>query len=154
MYGGIDVFLDELFAYQYGILVVIALPGHKADEHIPAQRNLAVGGGGAVGQHIALLHFLALYHNGPLVDAGALVGTQHLYQLIFMLHAFRIGHNDAISIDIAYMAVFLGNHYYAAVVGRLVLHTGADIGGLGLDERDGLTLHVGAHQGTVGIVVL
>ena len=71
-----------------------------------------------------------------------------------MLHAFRIGHNDAISIDIAYMAVFLGNHYYAAVVGRLVLHTGADIGGLGLDERDGLTLHVGAHQGTVGIVVL
>ena len=71
-----------------------------------------------------------------------------------MLHVFAVGHNDALGVHIAYMAVLLGDDHNAAVMRRLVLHTSADIGRLGLDKRDCLTLHVGAHQGTVGVVVL
>ena len=35
-----------------------------------------------------------------------------------------------------------------------MLHTGGDDGSLGGQQRHSLTLHVGAHQGTVGVVIL
>src|SRR4028118_657057 len=51
-------------------------------------------------------------------------------------------------------AVALGEDEPPAVVGGAGLHAGADVGGLGPQERDGLALHVGAHEGAVGVVVL
>ena len=42
----------------------------------------------------------------------------------------------------------------ARVDGHLHLDAGADDRGLGLEEGNGLALHVRAHQGAVGVVVL
>ena len=42
----------------------------------------------------------------------------------------------------------------AGVAGDAAFDAGGDEGGLGLEERDGLALHVGAHEGAVGVVVL
>ena len=42
----------------------------------------------------------------------------------------------------------------AGVAGGAVLDAGADVRRLGAHQRDGLLLHVGAHQGAVGVVVL
>jgi hypothetical protein len=48
----------------------------------------------------------------------------------------------------------LGHDHVAGVAGGAGLDAGADVGGLGHDQRHGLLLHVGAHQGPVGVVVL
>ena len=57
--GGIHVVPHDLFVDQNGVLVVVALPGHKADQDVFAQGDLAVAGGGAVGDDVALFHTLA-----------------------------------------------------------------------------------------------
>ena len=64
--GGVDVLLHQALAQQNGVLVVIAFPGHEADQDVAAQRDFAVVGRGAVGDDLALGHDLALVH-----DAGA-----------------------------------------------------------------------------------
>ena len=45
-------------------------------------------------------------------------------------------------------------HHVTGVDSGTELHAGADQRRLALDERDGLTLHVRAHEGAVGVVVL
>ena len=45
-------------------------------------------------------------------------------------------------------------HAAAGVLGGAILHPGADDRRLRAEQRHGLTLHVGTHQGAVGIVVL
>ncbi len=44
MDGGEDVVADNFFADQDGVFVVVAFPGHKADQDILAERNLPVFG--------------------------------------------------------------------------------------------------------------
>jgi hypothetical protein len=39
------------------------------------------------------------------------------------------------------------------IASRSVFDTGTDVGGFGTHQWHGLTLHVGAHQGSVGVVV-
>ena len=51
-------------------------------------------------------------------------------------------------------AVLAGQQHVGCVVGRAGLDARTDVRGLGLDQRDRLTLHVGAHEGPVGVVVL
>ena len=48
----------------------------------------------------------------------------------------------------------LGGDHVTGVDRGAVLHAGADQGRVALDQRHGLALHVGAHQRTVGVVVL
>ena len=50
-------------------------------------------------------------------------------------------------------AIILGNNADTGVYGCLVFHTGADKRTLGLEQRHSLTLHIGAHQRTVCVVV-
>ena len=73
--GGEHVVLDELFGKQDGVLVVVALPLHIADEDIFAERELAVIGGRTVGDDLALRHAIARRNDGALIEAGALIGT-------------------------------------------------------------------------------
>ena len=49
------VVLHQALAEDDGVLEVVALPRHEGDEQVLAQRQLAVVGGGAVGEDVALL---------------------------------------------------------------------------------------------------
>ncbi len=80
--GGVNVVAHHLFVDEHRVLVVVALPGHKADEGVFAQGDLPVLGGGAVGQDVPHFHPLPLGDDGPLVDAGALVGAQELDDVV------------------------------------------------------------------------
>ena len=113
MYGGIDVFLDQLFAYQYGVLVVIALPGHKAYEDIASQRYLSLIGGGAVRYHLPGYYPFALYHYGTLVDAGALVGAFKLDYVVGSVVAVIAGYHYMACVNALYDAVLAGKHHDA-----------------------------------------
>ena len=52
------------------------------------------------------------------------------------------------------LPVALGEDHVAGVAGGAGLDAGADVGRLGDHQRHGLLLHVGAHEGPVGVVVL
>ena len=64
---------NDFFVEQYGVLVVIAFPGHKTDEGVLTERDLAVIGSGTVREDLALLEALASLNDRALVEAGALV---------------------------------------------------------------------------------
>ena len=92
MDGGIQVLLHQTLIQQNGILVVITLPGHKAHQNVLTQGDFTLLGGGTVGQDrgvVAAVDPLAYGDDGLLVDAGAVVGTEELNELILRGTAWR-----------------------------------------------------------------
>ena len=59
-----------------------------------------------------------------------------------------------VAADLGDLAVAGGLDQVGGVAGGAVLDAGADVRRLGAHQRHGLLLHVGAHQGAVGVVVL
>ena len=62
--------------------------------------------------------------------------------------------DDRRAVDLDDDAVLVGQDHVGGVAGGAALDAGADVGRLGTQQRHGLALHVGAHEGTVGVVVL
>ena len=147
------VVLDQALGEDDRVLEVVALPGHEGDQAVLAQGDLAAGGRGAVGEHVALLHLLAGVDDRPLVDDRALVGAHELVQRVLVLLR-AVGDHDPLGVDVADLAVVLGQDDVAGVDRGAALHAGADQRRVGLQQRHRLALHVGAHQRPVGVVVL
>ena len=78
----IDVVLHQSLGQHDGILEVVAVPRHERHGHVRAERELALLGRGAVGQHVAGLHLLALAHERTLVDRRVLVGSPVLLEAV------------------------------------------------------------------------
>ena len=57
-------------------------------------------------------------------------------------------------VDVDHLAVTLSEDHITGVARCVLLDAGAHVGGFGHDERNSLLLHVGAHERTVGVVVL
>ena len=152
--AGEEVFLDEALADDDGVLVVAAFPAHERHQDVPAEGQLAVVGGTGVGDRIALLQAHPHVHDGALVDARPLVGADVLLKQVLVQLA-GIGLDlDAVGGDAGDDAGAPGDHDLTRVQGGAPLHAGADDRRLRLQERHGLALHVRAHQGAVGVVVL
>ena len=154
VHGGEHVVAHQALGEDDGVLEVVALPGHEGHEQVLAQRQLAVVGGGALGDHVALVELLALDHPGLLVDAGVLVGPLELVQPVGDLPRLGVVDDDRVAVDGDHGAVLRGQDHVGGVAGRAGLDAGADVGGLGAQQGHGLALHVGAHEGPVGVVVL
>ena len=67
---GEDVVLHDALGDQDRVLVVVAIPRHERDEHVPAKRQFAQVGRGAVGDDFAAQNRVAHLHQRTLVDAG------------------------------------------------------------------------------------
>ena len=152
--GGEEVVLHDLLAEDDGVFEVEALPAHEGDEEVAAQGDLAVIGGRPVGEHVAGLHLVAGEHERLLVDERALVGAHELGQVVGVDRAPAVVDLDTVGVHIADLAAALGDDHVARVDGGAELHAGAHVGRLGSEERHGLALHVRAHEGAVGVVVL
>ena len=152
--GREHIVTHHLFVEQHGVLVVIAFPGHEADEGVLAEGDLAVAGRGAVGDDVVLLDMLTGADDRALIDAGALVGTGKLDHFIDIgLAVVVAAHHDGVRRGGNDGARRLGKHANAGVDARFVFHARADDRGLGLEQRHSLTLHVRAHQSAVGVIV-
>ena len=93
-------------------------------------------------------------HDGPLVDARALVGAHVLLQQVLVQLAGVRLDLDAVGGHAGDHSGTAGDDDLARVQRGAPLHAGADDRRLRLEERHGLALHVRAHQGAVGVVVL
>ena len=153
MNGCENIVADHLLVDENGVLIVIALPCHKADEGIFTESHLAVACGGAVGDDIVRLDMLTLRNHRALVDAGTLVGAEELDYFIFVDLARLGGDLHAVGVNLSDGAGTLAKHANARIHRRLIFHARSDNRRIGFKKRNCLALHVGAHEGTVGIVV-
>ena len=88
--------MTRRFVEENGVLVVVAFPGREADEHVLAEADLALRGGGAVGNDVAFLHALADLDDRALIEAGALVAAGELDELVVLVLAAVIADGDAV----------------------------------------------------------
>ena len=138
---------------QDGVFEVAALPREEGAQDVLAEGQLAVGRRRRIGDDVAAADALALDDRRALVDAGALVGAVVLAQSV--VAALAPGADDDLAAgDRLDFPVDVGQDHLAGVDGRLALHPGRHEGHFRADQRHGLGLHVGAHQGPVGVVVL
>src|SRR5476651_601269 len=157
---GEDVVLDDSLGEQDRIFEVVAIPRHERDQHVAAERELAEIGRGTVGNDVALGHLVADLHQRTLVDAGRLVGALVLHQPVDI--DARLGgveivggaDHDTGGVDLVDHAGSARRDRSPRVARDHPFHAGADERRLGAHQRHGLTLHVGAHQRAVGVVVL
>ncbi|KAF5050873.1 hypothetical protein DSECCO2_425020 [anaerobic digester metagenome] len=65
-----------------------------------------------------------------------------------------VGDDDPVGVDVHDLTIAFGHETAAGILGHLALDAGADQRLLGHEQRHGLALHVRAHEGAVGVVVL
>ena len=142
------------------VLEVVAVPRHERDEHVAAERQLAELGRGTVGDDVALGDAVADPHQRLLRDAGVLVRALELLQAVDVDAGLRrIGllgraHDDTGGVDLVDDAGAARGDGGAGIARDDGFHAGADERRIRLHERHRLALHVRAHEGAVGVVVL
>src|SRR5690606_34011106 len=106
-------------------------------------------------------HLVTLADQRTLVDAGVLVGTGVFGQVVDVDTGFASldlvvidANHDAAGVDRVDHATTTGHHADTGVTGDVALHAGTHQRLVGTQGRHGLTLHVRAHECTVGVVVL
>ena len=151
---GVEVVGDQTLADQQRVLVVVTLPGHVSDQNVLTQGDLTAFTGRAIRHHLADDHRIATADDRALVQAGVLVGALILLQEVGVVVAVLVLNNDGVGIHIGNGAIHPGDRHHAGVAGHLGFQAGAHQGTLRTQQRHSLTLHVGAHQGAVGVVVL
>lgn len=124
MHGSIYIILYQPLADQYGVLIIVALPCHKADQWILAQRQLSHGCGRAVRDDFSRFHMVSLEHDGFLVVAVGLIASGKLGQVELCLLTVVIGHADDRGGYIIDGSGLLRHHADAGVHGCLGLHAG------------------------------
>src|SRR5215217_17911 len=154
VYGGEGVILDDPLGDDDRVLEVVALPRHESHEQVLPQSQLALVGRGAVGQHCAGFDLLALGHERPLVDAGALVGAGELAQRVLVEPAVLAAHGDPVGRHALDRPGVAREEHVSGVDGRPELHAGAHVRRLAAEQGHRLLLHAGAHLRAHRVVVL
>ena len=161
MDGSVAVVRRHFFRQQNRVFVVVTIPRHKGDGHVLTQSQLAQIGRGAIGHHIATLQYIAGFDHRALVDIGGLVGAGEFHQIV-NIHAHFAGcgfvimhaHHNTVGIHIFHNTAATGHNRGGRVNRHSALDAGADHRFFRAQAGHCLTLHVGTHQGAVGIVML
>src|SRR3954447_22467889 len=151
---GEHILLYEALRQDDRVLVVVTLPAHEGHEQVAAEGHLPVVGARSVGDDLAGLDPVTLEHDRLLVDARAGVAAAELVQQVRTPVAVVLVHRHVVGAQVLDHAADLGDDHVTGVDRGAVLHARADQRRLRLDQRHRLALHVRAHQGAVGVVVL
>ncbi|OQA30413.1 MAG: hypothetical protein BWY57_02856 [Betaproteobacteria bacterium ADurb.Bin341] len=160
MNRGVPILRHHPLRNQNGIFEVVAVPGHEGNQHVLAQGQLAGIGRGAIRHHVPLGDMIAHLDDGTLIDIGILVGAGVLDQIIDIDPDLTGNclvvidpHHDTRSIDIIDNPPPQSDHGSTRVHRHGTLDSGPDQRLLRTQTGHSLTLHVGTHQGAVGIVM-
>ena len=157
--GGEHVIANDALRQKDRIFEVVAIPRHERDKHVAAKSQITKIGRGTIGDDFASTHLVTNTHQRTLVDAGVLVGTLELGERVDVnarlrrIGFFRRTNNDALGVHLIDYTGTAGGESSTGVTRHHGFHAGAHEGRCGLNQRHGLTLHVRAHEGAVGVVV-
>ena len=153
------VILDDTLRDQDRVFKVVAIPRHECDEHVPAKRKFAEVGRRTVCNNVALRNSIAHFDDRTLVDAAILIRPAELGETIDVhtrlraFKVFRCADHDTERVNLLYHTCPAGDDGGAAVTRNNRLHAGANERGLGMNQWNGLTLHVRTHEGAVCVIV-
>ena len=153
VHGGVEVLFQRSFGNDDSVFEVVAFPRHVSAENVASQAQDAVRGRRAVGDNIAGFDLGAGFDVRMIVYGGAGVGTfelQEFFDLFLVAFAF---YDDVCRVAFFDLAVDLSGQNGAGFFGDSFFQTGPDHRGFRSQQGHGLTLHVGTHQGSVGVVV-
>ena len=159
--AGEAVVLHHPLRNQNGVLEVVAVPRHEGDPHVLAERQFTHVHRRPVGQNVARLDLIARRNQGPLIDAGVLVGTGEFDQVVDVHPGFvglgfllRYPHDDASGINAVHHAAPAGGDADPGIPGHMAFDASPHKGLFGTQGGHGLALHVRSHQRPVGVIVL
>ena len=96
---------------QNSVLIVVAFPGHEADQSVLAQEISPSFGGSLSAENVVpFLTTIAHINGGALVDAGSLVGAHKLNQFIGIGGAIFQTDNDLIRVN-AFNGAVMGSQH-------------------------------------------
>ena len=162
-----DVFLDNLFADEDGILEVVAVPRHKRYQHVTAKSQFPVAGARSVNNDLAFAHGVPFMHQNLLVDTGGGIGPHELADRVNPDTLFRVvlksflglrqlavhRYDYLIAVYGGDFASFGSGHDRTGIARHALLKSGGNQRRFGDQQWHCLSLHVRPHQGTVGVVV-
>ena len=153
--------LHDALGEEDRVLEVVAVPRHERDEHVPAERQLAELGRRTVGDDVALRRrWSPTFTSGRwLMQVFWFERWNFMQPVDVDARLGRIGllggaDDDTGGVDLVDHAGAARRDRGAGVARDHAFHAGADERRLGAHQRHGLALHVRAHQGAVGVVVL
>src|SRR5207237_6355863 len=135
---GEDVVLDDPLGDQDRIFVIVSVPRHERDEHVPAERQFAIFGRRTIGDDFARLDRITDLHQRTLVDAGVLVRALELHQRVDVdagfagLQVAGDPDDDTRRVDLVDHARAAGADRSTGIARDGLFHTGADARRLGL----------------------
>ncbi|CAI8428686.1 MAG: Uncharacterised protein [Synechococcus sp. MIT S9220] len=154
MHRGVEVVVDQTLTHKDCVLVVVTLPGHVSDQHVLTKSDLTAFTGGTIGKHLTHDHRVSLANNRTLVQTGVLIRTLVLLEEMGVFETFFVLHHNRGGINEGDGAIHPGDRDHPRVAGNLGFQACSDQRTLRTQQRHSLTLHVGAHQCAVGVVVL
>ena len=125
----------------------------KATQQVLAERELALRGRAAVGEHVVRLHLVAQADDRLLVDQRPLVRAHELDQLVLVLAVLRLD-DDLVGVHVDDRAGRIREDDVTGIHGGAVLEPGSDQRRVRDQQRYRLALHVRAHERAVRVVVL
>ena len=148
------IFHNQSFIKDDRVLVVVTFPSHEADHQVFTQSNFTVICGRTVSQNFTSLYMFTMANNRSLVDASTLVGTFEFQQFV-SINTFTVISSDfnAISINELDSTCMFSQLHNTGVFCSSVFHTCTYHRCFCYQQRYCLSLHVGTHQRTVGVVV-
>ena len=136
------------------VLVVVTFPWHISNHEVLAQGKFCLIARRTVSQNIALIYLVALANQRLVIHATRLVGTLELRNKVFIIFAIFTLNNDGLTVNVVNNTSILSNQNLTRVNRNAVLDARTNQRSVRTKQRYCLTLHVGAHECTVCVVVL
>ncbi len=149
MNRGVGVVLYQLFADDDRVFEVVSLERHEGHQHVATEGQFPLERCRPIGDDIPFFHFVAGSDDRLLVLTGPLVEPDKLTQLVDL----RADLNP-LGIDVGDSPLVASPYEHAAMPRHVAFQASPHDGGLGHQQRHRLSLHVGAHEGAIGVVML
>ena len=161
VYRSKGVFFEEALIDENRVLEVVAAPRHEGHGHILAQSQFPAFSRRPIGQYLPLHHPLPRQYHRLLVKAGVLVRLFVFEQSIHPDTGLKavstrlvIANNYPVGVGLLHDTTARRKQTGPGVAGHVFFHSGPNQRGAIAQQGHSLTLHVRAHEGAVGIVVL
>ena len=145
----VHVLLDQLFADDDRIFVVVTIERHEAHEDISSKCELTQVGRCTVRNDLSFFDLVTHLDDRSLIEASTFVKSLVLLQMVDVIADF-----DFHRIDVGNFASFASSYDHGTVGRNFSLEARADDGWLSHQQRNRLALHVGAHECAISVVML
>src|SRR5690606_16832678 len=149
-----DVIFNQTFRDDDSVFIVRTTPRHEGNTKVASKSQVSVFNTRTIGHWITLFKDVTGVYDWNLVKVSFVVGTDELGKsegdclLAVLWHEFNTRRIYKLN-----SSIFWSGNYPSRTNSCIVFHTSSNDWNLRFYKRNGLTLHVGSHQSTFGVIV-